>query len=793
MHHMTKIYRAGLPLIIVTGLVLSCLWLPGCVFDRSGLPPESDWYQCSADLWHCQRLADAKPDLYLLQMPASSADLKASANAIQYPLMADKTKSYALYHDKNVVIYAINDELKGSLLIPTGFSEWKNGDEHYWGIEFNKDVGGLFVAYDSRATPPAWLKKDFTLYRDQFNSQAVIKTSLLDPSQVQGSGHSQFLTLDLYRYSKQLKSGSRIFLPGNSFDEIDANKLKKVKDWKEIKKGDPLMYAVLITPKTNWDCSGGYKVVQEGYEYCYERTDDAEQRAEYDAVQSWNRDYPFLAQKNINCSTKVSCADHNTRVGGGLTVKPRAYIYSSEIQFVSPSSAKVTIDGNSYNQSVNGSLHFEYLLKTHDFKLNSMHLFVDPLSTNHGHFSDIVIYLLETVMAQCKSGFTVPDMPCNQYELKPSTLYCAENFKRNGKPHLFISENSTPMGIAIDHPTRTFTIKGNLSSSAQVNGDTLPIDVDLNLVGKFVNFAPVPVGDESDTFSQCAEGTNMNPIHLNAAGSYDVYEPLPTYQAAYKWIEDFGLLTEKTWGQGKLVTIGKDQLSFGAHDITLLVEDAHGVAADTKLQVAVADTVPPSLTIPSDIMMFSLNNQGSVQVNIGTAYANDMCSSQVMVTNNAPVDMLFPDGRMTEVTWRAEDLRGNAASGIQRIYLMVLKPFQPQLEKAVDRLKELIQENRLALIECGETSQCSADVLPLIRSVNQLLDLSVDPTLSAQEKNTMTRIAAQLKPVRNSLMEGRKNLERSNSSEAKRSILRKSALNSMDRAFEQISKVQQLR
>lgn len=779
-------------------LLLFCLWLSGCVFDTSGIPPIRDWYDCSAELWHCQRQADAKPDIGLIKLPWSSADLNRSANAISYPVMAKKDQTYPLYHDKNVVIYSINDdELKGSLLIPTGFGEWGNSDEEYFGILFNNDIEALYIAYDSRTFDrrsqkkerkiPAWLARDYEPYFTGEGRIPTITTSLLDPSKPQGTGYPPFLTLDVYRHKRPLKSGDKIFIPGNSFDSIGLNNKKIVKDWGEIKAGDPLMYVVLVKPKINWDCSAGHKIDTVGFEGCFDRASDAQQLAEFAATQSWNQNFPFAAKKGIQCGTRVQCGDANKLVGGALTVQPRAYVYSSEIQFGSPSSAKVTIDGNTYIQSVQGKLHFEYLLKTHDLRLNSMYLSVDPFSTSHGSFSDIEIYLLETIMANCK-GLTIPDAPCDQYELKPATVFCAENFKRNGKPHLFVSENSTLMPIAIDHQNRTFTIKGSLASSVKVNGDTLPIKVDLDLVGKFVNLAPVPNGDESDTFSQCVEGTNMNPIQLNAAGSYDVYEPLPTSKATYNWIEDYGMLTEKLWGQGKAVTIGKGQVAFGVHDITLSVEDAHGVAANTTLHVQVADTLPPSLKIPADVYMLFLEDPGQVKVDIGMGYAKDMCSSEVMVTNNAPQDLRFPAGQVTEVTWRAEDLRGNAVTGTQRVHVMVLKPFRPQFERAISSIRESLKHTQFQVTACDDGSQCFVDVKPLIRGVEQLVYLSSEAKLPISERSELRRKAMNAERARSLLDQAQKRLDRSNQSGSQRTLLRESARDDIRKALEMISK-----
>lgn len=762
--------------IFVGGLLLLlCIYQSGCTFDESGIPPDMDWYVCNTDLWHCQREPDIKPDITLSAGQGSSVDTDPSTNAISYPILADKTKTYPIYHDEDVVIYSISDgELKGSLLIPAGYAEGRNADPEYWKIEFNNEIEEVYIAYDSRANLPAWLQNDYERYKKR---DAQITTSILDPTST--SGYPRYLKLNLYRYKQPLTGGERIVIPGNSFDEPD------IKDWKELNGEEPLMYAVLVEPKANWDCSNGFKRDTIAYKGCFRRIRDTliDPDPEKVAMREWNWKYPFNAKLNINCKTTTDCTSANTLIGGALKMKGHAYLYSSEIEFVQPSNAIVTIGNDSYDQKVRGQLHFEYQLKTHDMRVNSMRLSIDPFSCGQGDFSDIEIYLLETSTAHCQ-GFPVSNLPCNQYMLKPSTFFCVENFKRNGKPHLFISENSTSMPIYIDHNSRSFTIKGNLASSARINGDTLPIDVDLNLIGKFVNFAPMPVADESDTFSQCVEGTNMNPIQLNAAGSYDVYEPLPTHQAAYNWIEDYGTLTEKLWGKGKSLKINQKQLAFGAHDITLMVEDAHGVAADTMLRVEVADTIPPSFKVPADVMMLFLEDPGPVKVNIGKAYASDMCTSNVLVTNDAPEDLRFPSGQMTKVTWHAEDLRGNVVTGTQQIHVMVMKPFRFHLDQAIYLISEGLKQARLDLSLAGDADRCFVDIAPIANGLDQVIDLSFSVELPEQQKNAVLEIASRLKPVRESLAETQRLIDRSNDEEFERAELRESARRSVEVALD---------
>jgi hypothetical protein len=475
---------------------------------------------------------------------------------------------------------------------------------------------------------------------------------------------------------------------------------------------------------------------------------------------------------------------------GNVHFQPSSYIYSSEIEFINPSGVNVTFDGNSHNRAVQGRLHFEFLNETHDLKLNSMVLSVDPIVTGNLKFSDIQIYLAQTSRAYCKD-YAAKNLPCDAYELKPSTFICGESFKytitipqtgsSSSEQMLFISENSDATTIKIDHPSRTFTIQGNLSSSF----DGKPIDVELNLVGKFVNFAPIPKTDESGTFSQCVERTNGDPINLYASASYDVYEPLPDYKATYEWYEDYGLLTERLWGEGKKVTIGSGQLAFGVHDFTLVVRDSHGVAATTPLKVQVADTIPPIFTkVPPDQFRFSWYDRGPVKVNIGEANARDVngCSSEVFVTNDAPEDLIFPSGT-TEVTWRADDLRGNVALHTQYITLWRYHSSPGSSQYLYELLRQSINRFQGKLSKCGDSDRCFINMVPLVSSLGQIIDASAKVELPEPEKREVLKMALQLEPLRASLVETQQHLDRSNQTMGDRAQLRASARKTMHKAL----------
>ncbi len=90
--------------------------------------------------------------------------------------------------------------------------------------------------------------------------------------------------------------------------------------------------------------------------------------------------------------------------------------------------------------------------------------------------------------------------------------------------------------------------------------------------------------------------------------------------------------------------------------VTWTATDTSGNSASATQTVTIVDTTAPELIIPEDITIsaFSLEKQ----VEIGEAYVNDLGSSVLTITNNAPNN--FPLGD-TIVIWNVSDEFGNSA------------------------------------------------------------------------------------------------------------------------------------
>jgi Ca2+-binding RTX toxin-like protein len=105
-----------------------------------------------------------------------------------------------------------------------------------------------------------------------------------------------------------------------------------------------------------------------------------------------------------------------------------------------------------------------------------------------------------------------------------------------------------------------------------------------------------------------------------------------------------------------------DLFPLGETIVTWTAIDTSGNSASTTQIVTIVDTTYPELIMPEDVMIgaFSLEKQ----VEIGEAQANDLASSILTITNDAPNS--FPLGD-TVVTWNVSDEFGNSASSQQVI------------------------------------------------------------------------------------------------------------------------------
>lgn len=634
------------PFSISLAAVAVLFYLAACRFDRSGLPATEAFYSCQTSVTH-----------YGTSNQPLDAQVGGASQTKSYVINKGfgdtnvSTKPAPIYWDntKFVVQAYGSGSLKGSIQIETGYNDWSNTTPAFLYVQILYQPEGFYLAYDSRANPkPSWLTKDYQTQIDPATGQPdAITISMTD----QNANPPAYVKMQIWR-RVSIPANHLVIVPGNSYGDVG---------WGYVKKGTPAMYIAFIKPKSQVDYS----------------------KPDYD-LQPQHDDVPAYTQADAEAAAGQDCkakygADPNLRCGkpacdykgdtGAQQHPLTSFSQGSEIKFDKPSQANITIEGHTetYTSEATGTLYFDYLVTKHDLQLNSLILNFSPVDTAVGHFQNMAAILINQAQAHCKDGMPIYGQPCSHYEIAQGELIATESVLLDGKTIVWPSQNTVPIDVTINHASKSFSAKGTIQATIKINDQDTPMNIDLDLYGYFVNFAPVAKGEESTKFSECEENTNQKPVVLNAAGSFEIYLPDPTNLPRYEWYEDFGLVTEHLWGNQKVVTIPSHTLGYGVHRMTLLVGDTAGVVDTTTFDVTVADTTPPHLTVPPDITtdIYPAGTQ-SAQVDIGKAGASDACSSSATISNDAPANLLFPPG-VTNVTWQADDNRGNVATAVQRV------------------------------------------------------------------------------------------------------------------------------
>lgn len=422
----------------------------------------------------------------------------------------------------------------------------------------------------------------------------------------------------------------------------------------------------------------------------------------------------------------------------GLTIEPRAFLRQSEIEFDPVNytcQAKIKVPQAEFNGTTNaqGTLDFEYLLdaqgQMRQVHVKNIRLKLDPVRTEIGTLKDMTVVLLEPASAACVDATPPIHAPGTNYEIRAGRLILGISADTGNGPLYVVAKTTRTTDIVIDHLNRTLSVSSTpLTGTFEINGDPAELEVELDLTGHFVNFSPIASAKESSTITGCAvsrgfESTNDEPIYLDASSSMEIYQdPLPSNSANYEWYEDYGLVTEKLWAAGKQVVIGKHQISFGVHDFTLLLRDAHGSVALDTLQVKVLDTAAPTLHLPQDVYRLLVPPQTApVTVNLGQAWATDACAYTVSITNDAPADLLFNAG-VTDVTWTADDGRGNTTSKIQQVVVIPLDvPAIEIVRMAGQHLTESVTKTQATIQEMIDEPNLVVSIGSLAGVLDELL------------------------------------------------------------------------
>jgi hypothetical protein len=710
----------------------SIMLLMGCSFDLS--TPRGRWVNCDVEVWQCAKTST--PPTFTL-----SGENPNIGNYIQrHNFWQVKDAAYQAYWDTGIFVFDSGpDVLPGSTMIMTDSTDWSDPSPAFMSVTLGEDVAGVYVAYDSRAEPkPSWLT-------DPINYEPLSKPltiSMMDYSTTPPG----FVGLTVYKVRNFDKSGETLTLPGNDYGDPG---------WQEVAQGNPAMYLVFVKPllTTPSNCGSGtgtYKTT-EHWDDCYdiERRENIEEEeskvlmaARSAAADKCREDHPDDVCLTPACSFGVwtaECPDKDNSVTGCISclLTSDGFQHNSEAVFLpANSSASGTIAGSSFTSPITGTLLFEYrghsLAAMEVMRLNRMTLDLAPFNTEIGQFTEVKVSLVSRTDAICQDSPAPTVTPCAWYQIPANHFLCAESYRVDGELSAISSENEQVVDITVDTVTHAFTFMGSLQSTVTVDGDPVEIDITLNLAGQIVNYAPSAVAEfEGDETAECSDRANASPIHLHAGQSFDIDDgTLP--DSSFEWFEDWGLVTQTSWGTGATLTIGAGQLGFGLHRFMLIVRDSQGTLATDTIDVPVADSTPPMLNVPEDVDVFTATPL-PVLVSIGEATASDEClpSTGATITNDAPADSRFDAGE-TLVTWSADDGRGNVATGIQRIVVHSVSGLGPLLDairQGIAQLQAGVGQSQAGISACDPAAACQVDVGSLV----VLIDETIESTRAAAE------------------------------------------------------------
>jgi len=399
------------------------------------------------------------------------------------------------------------------------------------------------------------------------------------------------------------------------------------------------------------------------------------------------------------CTSENTCPDC-TDIGSkksGLHANSKSYIRRSVIRFGQKpiqSKATITVDGNKVNGNVDGFLDFNYHLTgkggmetVSEIQIDDFVLHVDKMNTGAGTFTNTVVSAIRTDKAKCKDPNPPFRQPCAEYSLDPGTFGVGIVSDRGEKDKFFGSgSNIASVPILIDHKNRTFTLPPfPFSGAVQTDDGPLGMTLVLDLHGYFENFSPQASAIESDRHSECDKVWidktppvlilgNKTALRLTASTSFELYgDALPAKPDNFLWYEDYGLVTERFLGKGENLILPPGTLGYGVHDITLFLQDSHGVADTDQITVSVTDTLAPKIDTPKQQIHLLRPEEEKRRINLAPPEAEDECAAKVSVMGiGLPDNNLFGPG-IWEITWRADDGHGNTIDTKQKITVMKAK------------------------------------------------------------------------------------------------------------------------
>jgi hypothetical protein len=223
------------------------------------------------------------------------------------------------------------------------------------------------------------------------------------------------------------------------------------------------------------------------------------------------------------------------------------------------------------------------------------------------------------------------------------------------------------------------------------------------------------------------------------------------------------LVTQKFWQKGNKLTIKPNQMQYGAHLFTVVLQDTHEMRDKASVLVEVQDTTKPPLSIPPDIVRIQFfPDIGPIRIDLGEASASDSCYQEPLITNDAPEDRIFSPGH-TKVTWTADDLRGNSTTKVQNVFIIPIKnKLMPNLKDIAEKLQKAVQNSQQATKESQLWPQSQADLQALTAAVQQLRDLVKDRSAQEGKEQLGQQIEKKLTPALMALQQANTLIQQSN-------------------------------
>ena len=642
----------------------------------------------------------------------------------------------------------------------------------------------LYIAYDSRASKkPDWLNP--ADYRMVLGANG-------QPLHIRFSGGDSAKQVDFEIFE-------RIARPPSGSIKLGSNQSGSPAWTPGTTAHLSAMYMVILRPKLDLDCSNrrGDHIIDTFISTgCGSKTEDlvkveCEFRRGAKALTEQVCRNVFTNDGEPTCFDRGKCPSEEaiTKVYG-----KRAFAWtfarSSEIEFdPAVSKADITVAGNKRTLSAKGYVHFEYLLddfdRMHTFDLNSLYLDLGTMGTAIGSFSNIQVSLSSPSLAKCQDPNPPWATPCTTYTIPAREILAGMSFHHDGEDMVTVAQNASAWPITINHQTRSFKIgPASLKATLKVNGEDRDVLTEINLTGTFKNFEPHASAEESTRVVECGVGdtlepSNSQPVHLSSAGSFDVYESLSG--ATFDWYEDFGLSSERSWGKGANVTIQPYQLSYGTHQMTLVLRDSAGAMNTDDVEVAVHDRVPPTISAPTDRYFLMTQPGGPVHIDLGRATAADTCEPDPDISNDAPAGSMFSPG-LTKVTWTADDGGGNTTTAIQNVYV-----FQtPDVDEPIyavegwagllEQISATTTKSMTALEACVPGQECAADFENLAGHLLAMENALIEIEMGAAAEATRVQILHGLRGVRGQLLEADRALARAGAATSEAAEARSAAL-----------------